>query len=166
MASPCSSRPVPATAASIADAEFAAAGRHDRADGRRRVEPAARREGEGAPADASSRCSATTSRCSPTSTSPPTPRWPRRSSRPGTTGIAYETVQLPTGALPLLAPMSRGRRPARPAGRCPLPRSATRAAAACCSAAPPACGRRASWCSAPATSAGTRPGSPPAWRPR
>ncbi len=33
------------------------------------------------------------------------------------TGIAYETVELPDGSLPLLAPMSRGGRPARPAGR-------------------------------------------------
>ena len=30
----------------------------------------------------------------------------RRCSRPGTTGVAYETVQLPAGDLPLLAPMS------------------------------------------------------------
>ena len=47
------------------------------------------------------------------------------------TGIAYETVQLPSGALPLLYPMSRGRglprAPGRRATRCSRPR----AAAAC-----------------------------------
>ena len=57
----------------------------------------------------------------------------------GTTAIAYETVRLPDGTLPLLAPMSEvaGRlAPQAGAGAC-WPR---RAAAGCCSAASPACG--------------------------
>ena len=57
----------------------------------------------------------------------------------GVTAIAYETVTDDRGGLPLLAPMSRGRRPpvrSRPAPpRCRRPM----AAAACCSAACPAC---------------------------
>ena len=48
----------------------------------------------------------------------------------GTTAIAYETVQLPDGSLPLLAPMSRGRRPDGAAGRRAHASSARRAAAA------------------------------------
>ena len=60
----------------------------------------------------------------------------------------------------------RGRRSARARRRAPTTSSATTAAAACCSAARPACGPPVSSCSAPATSAGTRHGSPPAWRPR
>jgi alanine dehydrogenase len=46
-----------------------------------------------------------TSPCSPTCTSPPIPRW-RSAPRRRCTAVAYETVQLPGGALPLLAPMS------------------------------------------------------------
>ena len=45
------------------------------------------------------------------------------------TGIAYETVQLPNGALPLLAPMSEVAGPAGAAGR-RLPPDALRAAVA------------------------------------
>ena len=45
--------------------------------------------------------------CSPTCTSPPSRRLHRaRCSTPASPAIAYETVQLPDGALPLLAPMS------------------------------------------------------------
>ena len=44
--------------------------------------------------------------CSPTCTSPPTGRCTEALLDAGTTAIAYETVQLPDGALPLLAPMS------------------------------------------------------------
>ena len=96
--------------------------------------------------------------------------YPRRrrphSSSAGTTGVAYETVQLADGALPLLAPMSEVAGRMATAGRRPLPRDARTAAAACSSAAHPVCARRGSSCSAPATSAGTRRGSPRAWRPR
>ena len=42
----------------------------------------------------------------------------------------------------------------------------TTAGGACCSAGRPASGRPGSWCSARATSGGTRRGSPRAWRPR
>jgi alanine dehydrogenase len=70
-----------------------------------------------------------------------------------TTGIAYETVQSANGDLPLLAPMSEV------AGRI-----ATQVGA--CSAACPACEPPGSSSSAPATSAGTPPGSLRAWRPR
>ena len=44
--------------------------------------------------------------CSPTCTWPPTSRCTDALLAAGTTGIAYETVQLPDGSLPLLAPMS------------------------------------------------------------
>ena len=43
---------------------------------------------------------------SPTCTWPPTSRSPRSCSRARSTAIAYETVQLPSGGLPLLYPMS------------------------------------------------------------
>ncbi len=47
------------------------------------------------------------------------------------TGIAYETVQLTSGALPLLYPMSRGRRAASRHRSAPTRSCAPRAAAAC-----------------------------------
>ena len=64
------------------------------------------REGQGAaagrvlPPAARARC------CSPISTSPPIPVVARALLDAGTTALAYETVQLPDGSLPLLAPMS------------------------------------------------------------
>ena len=64
----------------------------------------------------------------------------------GTTAIAYETVQLPDGSLPLLAPMSEvAGRLAPQVGRVP-PDAQPRAGAACCSAACPACGTARSSC--------------------
>ena len=75
---------------------------------------------------------------------PPPRRLPRRSPRrcspPARPAIAYETVQLADGALPLLAPMSEVAGPHGAADRAPTSSSATTAAAACCSAARPACG--------------------------
>ena len=72
---------------------------------------------------------------------PPPRRLPRRSptrcSSTKATGIAYETVQLADGALPLLAPMSEVAGRHGDPGRRALPRARARAGAACCSAARP-----------------------------
>ena len=63
----------------------------------------------------------------------------------GTTAIAYETVRLPDGTLPLLAPMSEvAGRLAPQAGR-GSPAGRRGRARACCSAACPACGPARSW---------------------
>ena len=84
----------------------------------------------------------------------------------GTTSLAYETVQLDDGALPLLAPMSEvaGRlAPQQGAHFLERHNGGPRRADGRRARRPPGEGRRAS---APATSGGTRRGSPPAWRPR
>ena len=78
----------------------------DRPHRRGRVGGRARLQGEGAAARGARASCGTTSCSSPTSTSPPTPPWPTRCSPPAPTGVAYETVQLENGELPLLAPMS------------------------------------------------------------
>ena len=84
----------------------------------------------------------------------------------GTTGVAYETVQLANGQLPLLAPMSEvAGRMAPQIGAHFLERARTEAGA-CCSVVHPAFDPRASSCSARATSVGTRRGSRRAWKPR
>ena len=70
----------------------------------------------------------------------------------GTTGLAYETVQLRRRRPAPAGPDERGGRPHGDPGRGPLPGADTTAAGACCSAAPPASGRPGSWSSAPATS--------------
>ena len=98
------------------------------------------RQGEGAAGRRVRASSAPTSRCSPTSTSPPTRRWPRRCSAAGTTGIAYETVQLADGRAAAAGADERGRRAAWRRRSAPTTSSATTAGAACCSAARPACG--------------------------
>ena len=84
----------------------------------------------------------------------------------GTTGVAYETVQTRRRVAAPARPDERGRRPARPADGRPLPRAAQRRARRADGRLRPASGPPRSSCSAPATSAGTRPGSQPAWRPR
>ncbi len=90
----------------IPDADYAAAGATDRATAAEAWAQQTGREGQGAPG-LGVRCTcAPTSRCSPTSISRRTPRSPRRCWPPARRAIAYETVQLPDGALPLLAPMS------------------------------------------------------------
>ena len=68
------------------------------------------------------------------------------------TGIAYETVELADGSLPLLAPMSRGRRPARAAGRLVPPHALRRWPRR-------ADGRRARACTRPRSSS-SAPASP------
>ena len=83
----------------------------------------------------------------------------------GTTAIAYETVQLPGGALPLLAPMSEvAGRLATQAGAHYLERQ--NGGRGVLLGGAPGCAPLASSCSAPGTSAGTRRGSQQAWRPR
>ena len=83
----------------------------------------------------------------------------------GTTAIAYETVQLPGGALPLLAPMSEvAGRLATQAGAHYLERQ--NGGRGVLLGGAPGCAPLAWSCSAPGTSAGTRRGSQQAWRPR
>lgn len=80
----------------------------------------------------------------------------------GTTAIAYETVQLSNGALPLLAPMSEvAGRLAPQVGSYHLMRPA--GGRAPCRAACPAPTRPRPSSSAVASRAGTRPPSPSAW---
>ena len=103
---------------------------------------------------------------SPTSTSPRTPRSPTRCSTPRTTGVAYETVQLADGQLPLLAPMSEvAGRMAPQIGAHFLERAPRRARRAARRRARRAAGARRR-ARRRATSAGTRRGSRRAWRPR
>ncbi len=64
------------------------------------------REGEGAARRPSTASSARASSSTRTCTSPPSPSSPRSSRRAGSRGIAYETIQLDDGSLPLLRPMS------------------------------------------------------------
>ena len=80
--------------------------RHHRRHRSRRVERADGGQGEGAAAVGVRPTSAPTSRCSRTSTSPPTRRWPRRCSRRAPSPSPTRPCSSPTGALPLLAPMS------------------------------------------------------------
>ena len=83
----------------------------------------------------------------------------------GTTSLAYETVQLPDGSLPLLAPMSEvAGRLAPQQGAHFLERH--KGGRGVLMGARPACDRPRSSCWAPGTSGGTQRGSPPAWRPR
>ena len=78
-----------------------------------------------------------TTACSPVKCCSPTCIWQPAGTAPTAllerkvTGIAYETVQLSDGALPLLAPMSEVAGRARAAGR-GLPPDAARAAVAAC----------------------------------
>ena len=116
-------------------------------------------EGEGAAGRRVRATSGPASCCSPTSTSPRTPRSPRRCS-----SARYHRHRLRDRAARRRRAAAaradeRGRGAHGDPGRARTSSSARTAAAACCSAARPACGRRASWCSAPATSAGTRRGS-------
>ena len=72
----------------------------------------------------------------------------------GTTGVAYETVQLDNGSLPLLAPMSEiaGRLPPVGAHLLERPRRSRRRSVVAL-----ACNRRGLWFLAPARSAGMPP---------
>ena len=81
--------------------------RDDPADRRRRVgRPATCAQGQGADRARSTTGCARARCCSPTCTWPRPGPAPTRCSTSGITAIAYETVQLPDGSLPLLAPMS------------------------------------------------------------
>ncbi len=83
----------------------------------------------------------------------------------GTTAVAYETVQLEDGSLPLLAPMSEiAGRLAAQVGAHLLEKP--HGGRGILMGAAPACGRRGWWCSAPAAWAGMPPGSPRPWTPR
>ncbi len=64
------------------------------------------RQGEGAARRPSSATSARASSSTRTSTSPPSPSSPASSPRTKVIGVAYETIQLDDGSLPLLRPMS------------------------------------------------------------
>ncbi len=92
---------------SITDAEFAAAGAtiaagYDQVWSRGGHDL----EGQGADRRSSTTGCGRARCCSPTSTWPPAGTAPHALLDQKVTGIAYETVQLPNGALPLLAPMS------------------------------------------------------------
>ena len=152
------------TDSAITDAEFAAAGCRHRADGRRRMGPTARREGERA-AGVGVRLLA--ARPHAVHVSPP------RRLPGGGGGVARIEVhghRLRDGATRQRRPAAAGAdvgggRASGDPSRRALPRAAQRRARR-------AAGRRArgatgaSWCWAPATSAGTPRGSPRAWRPR
>ena len=112
--------------ASIPDADYAAAGADDRADRGRRLGAAAGREGEGAAGRRSSRFLRADLTLFTYLHLAAYPEVAKALLAAGTTGIAYETVQLPIGRAAAAGADERGRRPARPADRRPLPRAPQR----------------------------------------
>ena len=93
-------------------------------------------------------------------------RSPTRCSSTGSPASRTRRCSRPTGALPLLAPMSEVAGRMAHADRRPLPRTRARRPRRAARRRRRACARRASSCSARATSVGTRRGSRRAWRPR
>ena len=93
------------------DADYAAAGARRGPDRRAGVRAGRDdRQGEGAAGGRAPAAAARARSSSPTCTSRPIPEQARDLIASGAVCIAYETVTAPGGGLPLLAPMSRGRR--------------------------------------------------------